>query len=415
MKPKIHFTSSNGWINDPHGITFMDGKYHSFFQHVPGSIAWAPSCHWGHAVGPSLFEMVETDVALSPGEGDDGIWTGTLVGQGMEARIFYTSIRTPNFGIGKVKTAHPQDKDWRCWNKGQVLVEAPLDLDLIAFRDPFIRRDEFGWRMFLGGADRAGNAMALSYFSEDLDHWSYEGIVLSRSNLEREDLWTGSLWECPQFVTVGNIDLMISSIWDNHKLFYAAYAQGEYNAGKFRVSKWGQLTYGDCYYAPSFFEDSAGEPCLQFWMREISDEAAGWAGAHSIPYRLMEIGGKLHLEPHPEIKALRQESRDFQTESLEAEVAWDVSNSQIKIFSGQTRVLSAMRDEMGNVSLVLDAQEHNFWSGETIRIVLDGPILEICTGTSLFGARIEPTGQDFQVECTDPSQIRVYSLKLPSP
>ena len=32
-RPQIHFTSRNGWINDPNGCIYFKGKYHIFFQH----------------------------------------------------------------------------------------------------------------------------------------------------------------------------------------------------------------------------------------------------------------------------------------------------------------------------------------------------------------------------------------------
>ena len=79
MRPVLHFTANSGWINDPHGITFRNGQYDVFFQYVPGQTVWAPNCHWGHAVGPDLMSLQERGVAIAPGEGDGGIWTGSLV------------------------------------------------------------------------------------------------------------------------------------------------------------------------------------------------------------------------------------------------------------------------------------------------------------------------------------------------
>lgn len=57
------------------------------------------------------------------------------------------------------------------------MVEAPDDLDLIAYRDPFVRREGDGWRMFVGAALRDGTAAALSYTSDDLRQWAYSGIA----------------------------------------------------------------------------------------------------------------------------------------------------------------------------------------------------------------------------------------------
>lgn len=413
MRPKLHFTASSGWINDPHGITFRDGKYHSFFQHVPSSIEWAPSCHWGHAVGVNLFSMVEFPIALAPGDGDDGIWTGTLLTTGDNAKIFYTSINTPDFGIGKVRSASPVDADWVEWKKGEIVAQAPNDLELIAFRDPFIKRESNGWRMFLGAGSATGEAMALSYFSADLENWTYEGKALSRSNREIGDVWTGSLWECPQFIKVQSLDVMISSIWDDHKLFYAAYALGEYKDGKFDLEKWGRLTFGDSYYAPSYFEDSEGAPCLQFWMRDFSDPVVGWAGAHSIPFRLLEVDGDVHLRPHPDLISLRVPSATNETEALTGEIIWDLSDSELQIHSGNTLILTATEETPGYVSISLDGSVHTLPSSKEIRVILDGPILEVSTGNAVFGAKINPEGRTFKASSSSSIPLQVYSLAVP--
>ena len=74
-RPALHFTCRDGWINDPLGLTWHDGQYHLFFQYVPQAQGWAPQCHWGHCTSPTLTGWQEQDVALAPGDGDDGVWS----------------------------------------------------------------------------------------------------------------------------------------------------------------------------------------------------------------------------------------------------------------------------------------------------------------------------------------------------
>lgn len=351
-------------------------------------------------------------MALAPGEGDDGIWTGSLVKSGDDIRIFYTSIQTPDFGIGKIRVATPNDIALSRWTKGPVVAEAPKDLDLIAFRDPFIRREMNGWRMFVGGGSKDGKAMALSYFSSDLEKWSYEGIVLSRSTSDRTGVWTGALWECPQFVKVGELNLMITSVWDNHQLYYAAYAQGDYKDGTFTATDWGRLTYGDSYYAPSFFVDAKGSPCLQFWMREISNPALGWAGAHSIPYRLASDSGDLELVPHPDIESFRVRCDSNSTESLTADLVWYPESGPISIYSGDELLVLAYAEPNDCIKVELLGKSHTLPVCGPTRFVLDGQIIEVSTGVAVLGAKIDPRSRNFTIKPTSETRFELFSLNL---
>ena len=65
-RPTCHFTPASGWVNDPYGVTWRDGRYHLFFQHVPGAAAWDVAQHWGHAVSDDLVTWRELPVVLSP-------------------------------------------------------------------------------------------------------------------------------------------------------------------------------------------------------------------------------------------------------------------------------------------------------------------------------------------------------------
>ena len=80
-------------------------------------------------------------MAIAPGDGDGGIWTGSLVtAHDGATRIFYTSTSEPDIGIGRIRIATPDDDGWISWTKGAFVADAPPDLNLIAYRDPFLQR-----------------------------------------------------------------------------------------------------------------------------------------------------------------------------------------------------------------------------------------------------------------------------------
>jgi beta-fructofuranosidase len=407
MRPALHFTPASGWINDPHGITARDGKYDVFYQHVPNRTVWAPNCHWGHATGSDLLTLAEQPVAIAPGDGDDGIWTGCIVEDGNDTTAFYTATSIPDFGIGRVRVAHPADEEWNSWEKGDVVVEAPAGLDLIAFRDPFIRRDGDTWRMFVGAAGRDGTAMALTYTSPDLSVWEYEGVALQRHTSEREPIWAGALWECPQVFDLGGGSVMVSSVWDADVLHYAAYALGSFSDGQFTPNQWGRLTWGDSLYAPSLFTDADGQPTLSFWLRGVQGD--GWAGAHSVPYRLEISEGRLVARPHPDVAAHRRErSVDGKVPGLAADIDWASPTGTLTVRSG-AHVAVTVTLSGGEASVTTASDTVAFPVQGALRVILDGPVLEMSSSAGVFAAAAQPAGQDLEISVSA-GELDVYPL-----
>jgi beta-fructofuranosidase len=379
-RPLVHFTPESGWINDPLAVTWHNGQYHLFFQFVPGRTTWAPDCRWGHATSPDLITWTEHPVALEPGEGDDGIWSGSIaVDDEGRPTIFYTSVEVPDFGVGTIRTATPIDDDWMTWTKGAVAVEAP-PLDLIAFRDPFLLRDDGRWRMLVGTALAGGDAAASSFVSDDLLTWTFEGLAASRNTRETEPVWTGALWECPQIFTIDGRDVMVTSVWQDDELHYVAYAIGVFVDGRFIAEHWGRLTYGDSYYAPSFFRDRDGLPCLIFWMRGVIDEDSGRASALSVPHVLRLEGDTLVAAPHPAVGIGafwdHSDSRAPTTVSLDEGAEWAVTNAAGTLTFHRNGP-SVSCSWLGAVTAVPAT------SGE-VEFLVDGETVELFTGTALF-------------------------------
>jgi len=409
MRPSLHFTAQSGWINDPHGITFRDGKYHVFYQYVPERTEWALNCHWGHAIGDDLLSLRELPVAIAPGDGEDGVWSGCIVtNEGGESTAFYTATTAPNLSDGKVRVAHPADSEWTEWVKGDVVVQAPPELDVAVFRDPIVRREGDGWRMFVGVSLGHGQPAVLSYTSADLTEWSYDGITLRSTGAE--PVWLGSLWECPQLIEFGDRAVMLFSVWEADELYYAAYAVGEYVEGVFTAHSWHRLTFGDSYYAPSVFIDAAGEPALSIWMRGVGGPEHGWAGAHSVPFRLSLKNDRLFAKHHPDVAAHRGAAGGSNAVAgLAADIVWNGEvDGELAVLSGGAPVVNILR-ESASLRVQVAQSETIMPVDGVVRVILDGPIVEISSRAGLFGGVVAPTGTELSIVAPS-GEVEIYAL-----
>lgn len=402
-RPLFHFTPQSGWINDPHGITFRNNGYDVFFQYVPERTEWTPNCQWGHARGSDLLSLRELPAAIATGQGDDGVWSGSVVvPKSGEPCAFYTSTRQSNYNIGSIRTARCRDDDWLRWAKGPVVVEAPSELDLRAFRDPFVTTDGDGWRMYVGAGSAGGTAMVLTYHSPDLDKWTYDGVALARSRDEATPVWMGSLWECPQIFDVADQSVMVSSVWDDDVLHYAGYAVGTCASGRFASNHWGRLTYGSGYYAPSFFRDRLDRPCLSLWLRGPGGRDVGWAGAHSLPYLLGFEGGELTAVPHPDLDGhLGDVSDEMCLPTQHGDITWDAPPRGELVISSGVGVLARAAVEGGVLNIHVGARSTKLPRRGAVRFVLDGPILEVSTAVGLFGATVTSASQAVCASASD--------------
>ncbi|WP_318212773.1 MULTISPECIES: glycoside hydrolase family 32 protein [unclassified Streptomyces] len=316
-RPRYHFTSPGGWLNDPNGLSHWNGVYHLFYQYNP----LAPAhhrIHWGHATSTDLVTWTDEPVALVPGTTGpdrDGCWSGVLVDDGGVPTLVYSG-RHGQRELPCVATGSPDLRHWTKDPGNPVIAAPPTGLDVTAYRDHCVWREGALWRQLVGSGIRGRGGTAFLYESADLRDWRYVGPLLVGDASEggATDLdWTGTMWECVDLFRVGDVDILAFSAWDEGATLHPLYWTGRYSEDRFEPTALHRLDYGRNYfYAPQSTRDAHGRRIMFGWLQEGRGEEAtaraGWSGVMSLP-RLVTPGadGTLAQAPVPELERLRRD------------------------------------------------------------------------------------------------------------
>lgn len=76
IRPIIHFTPQQGFMNDPNGLCKYGDTYFLFFQHNPAGLT-PGNTHWGMAVSKDLLHWTQCEPAICPDEIDGSIFSGS--------------------------------------------------------------------------------------------------------------------------------------------------------------------------------------------------------------------------------------------------------------------------------------------------------------------------------------------------
>ncbi|WP_306187355.1 glycoside hydrolase family 32 protein [Streptomyces sp. MK5] len=323
--PAVHLRPPAHWINDPNGLVFHDGHYHVYFQYNPYSARHA-DMHWGHYRSPDLIRWELLPVALAPTPGGDdegGVWSGNAVSYDGRLTVFYSAKRDDR-RHQPVTSAVSVDGGTTFTKRAGLLIPEAVE-GTTMFRDPYVWRDGDRWRMLVGAALADGRGAALTYGSDDLDDWSYEGVFLARPpHPLRDGRNTEEGWECAQYAAFPDgTGVVLASAWDPQEGARAAiYWPGREQDGEFQAAQTPHLLdHGPDFYAPALLHAPDGRWLMWAWIWEARDEEhvgapsewtdeAGWAGMLSLPRELtLGPGGDLVQRPARELLALRGERR----------------------------------------------------------------------------------------------------------
>ena len=300
--PAFHISAEVGWINDPNGLMYYNGRYHAFYQHHPYDTKWGPM-HWGHVVSDDLTNWEYLPIALTPGDPCDknGCFSGSAIVHEGKMWLMYTGFIENQGGesIRQVQCLAESDDGISFKKHGIVIGEellpegyAPCD-----FRDPKVwLHDGYFW-CIVAARKIGGRGRILMYKSKDLFGWEFVGDLFGKDSL-------GTMIECPDYNEEMGYLLFCEQFQPSENgihlnIHTCRYAIGkiDYTSGKFIEESRGIVDYGFDMYAPQTF---SGKPVLMGWLnmwdRNIPSDKYGFAGMLTAPRSLYIKDGMLSQE-----------------------------------------------------------------------------------------------------------------------
>ncbi len=320
-RPAYHMSSPTGWINDPNGFSVFQGQYHLFFQYHPFSKKWGPM-HWGHCTSEDFIKWEYLPCALAPEESYDegGCYSGSAIEVDGEHVLIYTGIMDRYLDDGfhyyrQVQCIAKGDGiDYRKGEENPIITgeSLPEGSSLEDFRDPKVWREDDGYYLVVGSRAKDGSGQILMYYSEDLNQWEYVTV------LEQSKNKYGKMWECPDFFSLGDRQILLVSPQDmrakglefhngNNSIFI--YGQYEKESHQFKREKVTSADYGLDFYAAQTLLTQDGRRILIGWMQSwdanITPASFQWSGMMTIPRELTLEHGRIYQRPVRELEKYR--------------------------------------------------------------------------------------------------------------
>ncbi len=318
MRPVFHGMPGANWTNEPHGMTFSDGRYHLFFQKNANG-PYMSRLHWGHLSSDNLYDWTEEQIALTPGAGYDvkGCWSGCVftdneITQGKPS-IIYTGV---DYAKAVIAQATPVADDLVAWEKGSMPIingrPAGLSDD---FRDPYFFRSDDGAFIIVGSSKGGVGTTTLHAYNPVAKSWSNDGRTFFTGT---DAASCGTFWEMPNVTRLGDKWLFTATPQNTSKGVAALYWVGKINAdGTFSPDR----NVPSCIELPGFARDGYGmlSPTIcQKDGRTIAlgivpdmlpgqaNHSLGYAHTYSLPREWsLDSEGNLCQKPYAGLTAMR--------------------------------------------------------------------------------------------------------------
>jgi fructan beta-fructosidase len=313
-RPVVHYAPPFGWMNDPNGLSVVNGRFHLYFQYNPLSVDFG-DIGWGHAVSDDLIEWETWPVAIRPDPGAL-IFSGSLVHdergtsplcepeqeQPCLVAVYTTHRATPD---GSIQTQDVAVSTNDGVGFAKFDGNPVLDLDLADFRDPKVFWHD-GTERWIMVIVLPVERQVVLFASADLVEWE----ELSRFGPVGA---VDGIWECPDLfpapvvATDAPPDAPREQRWvmkvDLNPGHVAGGSGGQYFLGTFDgttfvadepdapAPRW--IDWGRDFYCATTFHggaDDEGRPLWLGWMNDWTYASElptfPWRGSMTLPRRL---------------------------------------------------------------------------------------------------------------------------------
>ena len=313
-RPVYHYVNPEGWLNDPNGLCYWQGKYHLFYQAYPPEDSRQ---HWGHAISDDLVHWTDLPLAIYPGIEKYCFSGSTLVEKDRVIACYHGR----NVGNMIAISSDPLLLNWKKIPGNPVIRVGKVD-DAgrpVHVYDPCIWKEKEGYyslsgTYWKGGVRKDCTMVQQLFFSRDLRHWEYLGPFVEGTGF----LELGEDGAVPYFWPFG----------DKHILIFASHLRGsQYLIGDYdkQNHKFKPVTHGRFNFniigpggihAPSATPDGKGG-CYVIHNINVAMPTPGWTHLMSL-VRVVSLreGNKLGIEPVAAIESLRTAHQQVDTTPL---------------------------------------------------------------------------------------------------
>lgn len=320
-RPSYHHTPEYGWMNDPNGMFYKDGRWHLYYQWNPYGSKWQ-NMTWGHSSTTDLVNWEHHPAAIEA-DGLGTIFSGSSVvdhnntaGFGEDAVVaLYTSA-----GRSQVQSmAHSTDNGitFRKFAGNPIIT---LDTE---FRDPnmFWHEPTGQWVLILA---HALEHEMLIYTSPNLREWTLQSTF--GKGLGSQD----GVWECPDLMEI-EVDgtgekkwMLICNINPGGPFGGSAtqYFTGDFDGKTFTPDRNGKgevetkwMDFGKDHYATVSFSNTPGNRrtvigWMSNWQYAADVPTMQFRSANTVPREVSLFKGAdgqfyASSAPSPELTALR--------------------------------------------------------------------------------------------------------------